>query len=117
MNRKEFIKNSLGAMMGLTLLKAPVNTDLTSPKMDIGRIKKRIIKVLQQESLKGTQQDINWKKFNWDANFTKDLGFDSLDTVEFIMSIEKEFSISIPDEIAVKMTTPKHLLNYLVKIL
>ena len=33
------------------------------------------------------------------AEFSKDLGADSLDTVELIMEFEKEFGISIPDEI------------------
>ena len=32
------------------------------------------------------------------AEFTKDLGADSLDTVELIMEFEKEFGISIPDD-------------------
>ena len=32
-----------------------------------------------------------------EANFTNDLGADSLDTVELIMEFEKEFGISIPD--------------------
>ena len=33
-----------------------------------------------------------------EANFTKDLGADSLDTVELIMEFEKEFELNIPDE-------------------
>ena len=32
------------------------------------------------------------------ANFTNDLGADSLDTVELIMEFEKAFNITIPDE-------------------
>ncbi len=32
------------------------------------------------------------------ANFTADLGADSLDTVELIMEFEKAFNISIPDD-------------------
>ncbi len=32
------------------------------------------------------------------ANFTNDLGADSLDTVELIMEFEKAFGINIPDE-------------------
>ncbi|MDR1654222.1 MAG: acyl carrier protein [Prevotellaceae bacterium] len=39
------------------------------------------------------------------ANFTSDLGADSLDTVELIMEFEKEFAISIPDEEAEKIST------------
>jgi acyl carrier protein len=33
-----------------------------------------------------------------EANFTNDLGADSLDTVELIMEFEKEFDIQIPDD-------------------
>ncbi|MEY4925912.1 MAG: hypothetical protein RI894_348 [Bacteroidota bacterium] len=40
-----------------------------------------------------------------EASFTKDLGADSLDTVELIMELEKEFNISIPDEDAEKIVT------------
>ena len=32
------------------------------------------------------------------ANFTNDLGADSLDTVELLMEFEKVFDIKIPDE-------------------
>ena len=32
------------------------------------------------------------------ANFTNDLGADSLDTVELLMEFEREFGIKIPDE-------------------
>lgn len=39
------------------------------------------------------------------AEFTKDLGADSLDTVELIMDFEKEFGITIPDEQAEKIAT------------
>ena len=40
-----------------------------------------------------------------EASFTNDLGADSLDTVELIMELEKEFDLSIPDEEAEKITT------------
>ena len=39
------------------------------------------------------------------ASFTNDLGADSLDTVELIMEFEKEFGISIPDDVAEKIGT------------
>lgn len=50
-----------------------------------------------------------------DASFTNDLGADSLDTVELIMELEKEFNISIPDEQAEKIQTVGQAINYLTK--
>ena len=40
-----------------------------------------------------------------EASFTNDLGADSLDTVELIMELEKEFDLSISDEEAEKIVT------------
>lgn len=40
-----------------------------------------------------------------EASFSNDLGADSLDTVELIMELEKEFGIQIPDEAAEKIST------------
>jgi acyl carrier protein len=47
------------------------------------------------------------------ANFTNDLGADSLDTVELIMEFEKQFDISIPDEDAEKIATVGDAVSYL----
>jgi acyl carrier protein len=47
-----------------------------------------------------------------DAHFEQDLGA-SLDIVEMIMTCEEEFQISIPDEEAAKLTTVRHLTNYI----
>ena len=47
-----------------------------------------------------------------EASFTNDLGADSLDTVELIMEIEKEFNISIPDDQAEKITTVGDAIKY-----
>ena len=48
-----------------------------------------------------------------EANFIKDLGADSLDTVELIMEFEKEFDVSIPDEQAEKIQTVGQAIEYL----
>lgn len=48
-----------------------------------------------------------------DASFTKDLGADSLDTVELIMEFEKEFDITIEDSDAEKIQTVGAVINYL----
>jgi len=41
------------------------------------------------------------------ANFTNDLGADSLDTVELLMEFEKVFGIKIPDEETSSIATVK----------
>ena len=48
-----------------------------------------------------------------EANFTSDLGADSLDTVELIMELEKEFNISIPDDDAPKIATVGDAIAYI----
>jgi acyl carrier protein len=50
-----------------------------------------------------------------EADFSNDLGADSLDKVEFIMDVEKEFGISIPDEEAEKLQTVGEAIAYLEK--
>lgn len=47
------------------------------------------------------------------AEFTKDLGADSLDTVELIMEFEKEFDIQIPEDEANKITTVGDAIKYI----
>ena len=65
-------------------------------------------------------KDIIVEKLNVDANevtpeasFTKDLGADSLDTVELIMEFEKAFNITIPDEAAEKIATVVDAIKYI----
>lgn len=50
-----------------------------------------------------------------DASFTKDLGADSLDTVELIMEFEKEFNVTIEDGDADKIQTVGQVVNYLLE--
>ena len=49
------------------------------------------------------------------ASFVDDLGADSLDLVELIMSMEEEFDIEISDEDAEKLLTVNDALEYVVK--
>ena len=46
------------------------------------------------------------------ASLTDDLGADSLDLVELIMSMEEEFDIEIPDDEAERMVTVKDAIDY-----
>ena len=47
-----------------------------------------------------------------EATFTNDLGADSLDTIELIMELEKEFNITIPDDQAEKIATVGDAIAY-----
>lgn len=64
------------------------------------------------------QLDVDEKDVLPSASFVDDLGADSLDLVELIMSIEEEFSspsqkIEIPDEDAEKIVTIQDAVDYL----
>jgi acyl carrier protein len=48
---------------------------------------------------------------NEDLELRKDIGFDSLDCVEFLMHIERDFKISIPDEEAEPVKTVKEVID------
>ncbi len=47
-----------------------------------------------------------------EASFVDDLGADSLDLVELIMSMEEEFDTDIPDEDAEKIQTVQDAINF-----
>ncbi|MCA9505227.1 MAG: acyl carrier protein [Spirochaetaceae bacterium] len=47
------------------------------------------------------------------ASFIDDLGADSLDIVELVMTLEETFDIEIPDDDAEKMQTISDAINYL----
>ena len=48
-----------------------------------------------------------------EASFTNDLGADSLDTVELIMELEKQFDVTIPDADAEKIQTVGDAVAYI----
>jgi acyl carrier protein len=48
-----------------------------------------------------------------EASFVDDLGADSLDLVELIMSMEEEFDIDISDEDAEKLVTVQDAISYI----
>ena len=50
------------------------------------------------------------------TNLVDDLGADSLDVVELIMSIEDEFGVSISDEEAANLVTVQRIVDYVEKL-
>ena len=47
------------------------------------------------------------------CDFTKDLGLDSLDTVEVVMAFEEEFQLEIPDDEADKIASCQQAIEYI----
>jgi len=52
-----------------------------------------------------------------DARLQEDLGADSLDIVEITMSVDERLNISVPDEVAEKVSTVGDLLQALADLL
>lgn len=50
---------------------------------------------------------------NPSVNFQRDLGLDSLDTVEVVMAFEEEFGVEIPDAEAEKILSTNEAIDYI----
>ena len=59
------------------------------------------------------QFEIDPETFTLETSLIDDLGADSLDVVELIMSLEDEFGISISDEDAAQLYTVGRIVEYL----
>lgn len=59
------------------------------------------------------QFEVSADSISANTNIVDDLGADSLDVVELIMSLEDEFGISISDEDAAELTTVEKLAEYI----
>ena len=62
------------------------------------------------------QFELDPETITMDTNIMDDLGADSLDVVELIMSLEDEFGIAISDDDAVQLTTVRKIVEYLEKL-
>ena len=69
-------------------------------------MKDQVITILQNFGIQGSQLASN-------VHFTRDLGLDSLDTVDLVMQLEQAFGIRIPDEDYPQLLTFQGVLNYL----
>ena len=59
------------------------------------------------------QLDADADEMTMDTNIARDLGADSLDVVELLMSIEDEFEVEIPDEEIENIKTIGDLTDYI----
>ena len=58
---------------------------------------------------------IDKEKITMDSRLAEDLGADSLDAVELIMTLEDEFGIEVDDEAAIKIKKVADIVEYLEK--
>ncbi|MBO5884174.1 MAG: acyl carrier protein [Clostridia bacterium] len=69
--------------------------------MTLDKVKKLIANQL------GIEED----KITEASRLVEDLGADSLDTVEMLMTLEEEFGVQIPDEEAMQLSTVKSIVD------
>ena len=62
------------------------------------------------------QFEIDPETITMDTSIVDDLGADSLDVVELIMSLEDMFGISISDDDAAQLDTVRRIVEYLEKL-
>ncbi|HNX64189.1 MAG TPA: acyl carrier protein [Oscillospiraceae bacterium] len=59
------------------------------------------------------QLDVDADKVTLSASITEDLGADSLDVVDLVMSLEEEFDMEIPDEAVENIKTIGDIVKYI----
>ena len=64
-------------------------------------------------SILAEQLDLEEDSITMDSNIAEDLGADSMDVVDLIMSIEDEFEIEVPDEQIENIKTVGDVVNYI----
>ena len=68
---------------------------------------------LKVKSAVAEQLDVDIVDINNDSSFINDLGADSLDVVELVMTFENDFDITIPDDDSNELTTVQKAVDYI----
>lgn len=63
------------------------------------------------------QMDIPQEQISLDSQFIADLGYDSLDLVEFSMLVEEEFDRVVPEEISDTILTVRDAVQAIQKLI
>lgn len=59
------------------------------------------------------QLEISGDEITMDSLLVDDLGADSLDAIDIVMSVEDEFKVEVPDEIVEKIATVGDIVNFI----
>ncbi|AGO12454.1 AaceriAER103Wp [[Ashbya] aceris (nom. inval.)] len=79
----------------------------SAAQLNRDEIAKRIINVVKAFDRTPSSADVTEKSV-----FSKDLGLDSLDVVELLVSVEEEFDIDIPDKVADEIKSVSEAVDY-----
>ena len=67
----------------------------------------------QVRQLLAHQFEVDENTITMDTNIADDLGADSLDVVDLVMSLEEEFDMEIPDEAVANIKTVGDIVKYI----
>jgi acyl carrier protein len=67
--------------------------------------------------LASRQTDVPIEQISLDSQFAVDLGYDSLDVMEFVMAVEEEFDIAVPDEVSQTILTVRNAVEAIQKLI
>lgn len=64
------------------------------------------------QAILADQLDVNESIITEDSLLVEDLGADSLDAIDIVMSVEDEFGIEVPDEIVEKIESVRDIISF-----
>ena len=81
----------------------------------LNKIRGGLFGVAIGDALGAATEFMSKEEIKLETHLQNDLGADSLDAVELIMTIEEEFNLTIPDEAAQNLKTVGDIVTYLEK--
>ncbi|BAF17301.2 Os05g0377000 [Oryza sativa Japonica Group] len=99
-----------GSVPAARLLSSATEEGSKGSFLDKGEVADRIVSVVKNF------QKVEPSKVTPNAHFQKDLGLDSLDTVEIVMAFEEEFGFEIPDNEAEKIDSIKTAVDFMMSM-
>ena len=67
------------------------------------------------KKLLAAQINVSEDEIKMESVIINDLGADSLDVVEMLRTVESEFNVTVPDEVAMEMKTIKDVVTFIEK--
>ncbi len=67
----------------------------------------------QIKKILAEQLDVEENKITMESRLVEDLGADSLDSIDVVMSVEDEWKIEVPDEVIENITTVGDIVEFI----